>query len=133
MISWYVADILSMPALPSFDVWHDRALFHFLVDAEQRATYAALAERTVALQGLMVLAAFSLDGPEKCSGLPVQRYDGATLAQQFERGFHLKWEGKEVHETPWGTTQHFLYVVLERRPERVPYARRASEDSHSND
>jgi SAM-dependent methyltransferase len=114
-IDWRVADVLREPNLPAYDVWHDRAVFHFLVEPEQRAAYAALAERTVAPQGLLVLGTFGLDGPEKCSGLPVQRYDAASLAKQFDRSFRLKKEAHEVHNTPWGTPQSFVYIVMERR------------------
>jgi SAM-dependent methyltransferase len=113
-INWRVADILSERNLPAYEVWHDRAVFHFLVEPEQRAAYAALAERTVAPQGLLVLGTFGLDGPEKCSGLPVQRYDAASLAKQFDRSFRLKIEAHETHITPWGTQQSFLYIALGR-------------------
>jgi SAM-dependent methyltransferase len=113
-IDWRVADLLDEPELPKFDVWHDRAVFHFLVEPEQRAAYVKVAERTVAPLGLMVMATFALDGPEKCSGLPVERYDAASLARHFEQSFRLKHEDREMHETPWGVSQPFLFVVLER-------------------
>ncbi|MDR3726278.1 MAG: class I SAM-dependent methyltransferase [Terracidiphilus sp.] len=113
-IDWRAADILGEPDLPVVDVWHDRAVFHFLVEPEQRAAYIALARRTVASHGLIVLATFALDGPEKCSGLPVQRYDAASLAGQFAPDFQLMREAHEVHETPWGAKQSFIYVVLQR-------------------
>lgn len=114
-IDWRVADVLSEPALPTYDVWHDRAVFHFLVEAEQQAAYVALAERTVKPQGLLVVGTFRLDGPDKCSGLPVKRYDAESLARQFERSFRFKMEAHEMHPTPWGARQSFLYVVMERR------------------
>jgi hypothetical protein len=114
-IDWRVADILSAPDLPAYDIWHDRAVFHFLVDPDQRAAYVALVERTVAPQGFLVLGTFSLDGPEKCSGLPVQRYDAVSLTKHFDRSFRLKIEAHETHATPWGAPQSFIYVVMERR------------------
>lgn len=114
-IDWRVADILNDPNLPVYDVWHDRAVFHFLVEPEQRAAYAALAQRTVAPHGILVLGAFGLDGPDKCSGLPVQRYDAKTLVTQFDKDFCLIKETHEIHKTPWGTSQSFLYIVMEHR------------------
>jgi SAM-dependent methyltransferase len=113
-IDWLVADVLSESDLPSFDVWHDRAVFHFLVEPSQRAAYIALAERTLPPHGLLILSTFGLEGPEKCSGLPVQRYDAISLARQFEQSFRLRKEVHEVHSTPWGAPQPFLYVVMER-------------------
>jgi SAM-dependent methyltransferase len=114
-IDWRVADMLSAPDLPAYDIWHDRAVFHFLVEPEQRAAYVALAERTVAPQGLLVLGTFSLDGPENCSGLHVQRYDAESLTKHFDRSFLLKTEAHEIHITPWRASQSFIYVVMERR------------------
>ena len=114
-IDWRVADILSSPNLPAYDVWHDRAVFHFLVEPEQRVAYAALVQRTVAPHGVLVLGTFDLDGPDKCSGLPVQRYDAKTLASQFDENFSILKETYEVHETPWGASQSFLYLVMQRR------------------
>lgn len=114
-IDWRVADILSAPDLPTYDIWHDRAVFHFLIQPEQRAAYAAIADRTAAPQGLLVLGTFSLDGPEICSGLHVQRYDAESLTKHFERSFRLKMEAHETHATPSGAPQSFIYVVMERR------------------
>ncbi len=114
-IDWRVADILSEPDLPAFDVWHDRAVFHFMVEPRDRAAYIALAERTVTSNGIMVLGVFGLDGPEKCSGLEVQRYDLSSLARQFDQSFRPVKEVHELHNTPWGTPQSFLYAVLKRR------------------
>jgi SAM-dependent methyltransferase len=114
-IDWRVADMLTVPDLPAYDIWHDRAVFHFLVEPEQRAAYVALAERTVAPQGFLVLGTFSLNGPEKCSGLRVERYDAESLTKHFDRSFFLKTEAHEIHTTPWGASQSFIYVVMERR------------------
>jgi SAM-dependent methyltransferase len=113
-IDWRVGDILSEPDLLTYDIWHDRAVFHFLVAPEQRDAYVALAERTILPKGILVLGTLGLDGPEKCSGLPVQRYDAGSLAKQFARCFRLKKEAHEVHHTPWETPQSFLYAVMER-------------------
>ena len=114
-IDWRVGDVLRESNLPLHDVWHDRAVFHFMIEPEERAAYVALAERTVAAQGKLILGTFGLDGPERCSGLPVQRYDADSLAQQFEQNFRLQRQVHEVHHTPWGAEQSFLYIVMERR------------------
>jgi len=75
-VGWVVADVTAAPDLGTFDVWHDRAVFHFLTAPADRAAYAALLARTVPAGGHAVIATFALDGPEKCSGLEVRRYDG---------------------------------------------------------
>ena len=67
-------------------------------------------------RGFLVLGTFSLDGPEKCSGLPVQRYDAVSRTKHFDRSFRLKIEAHETHATPWGAPQSFIYVVMERQP-----------------
>lgn len=95
-------------------MWHDRAVFHFLTDPEDRKKYVGVAERSIPVGGHLVIGTFALDGPEKCSGLPVEHYDGTKLAAQFGSGFALKKEVAETHVTPWGKPQQFNYVVLER-------------------
>jgi len=86
-IDWKVADILSETDLATYDIWHDRAVFHFLVEPRQQEAYIAFAERTVKPQGLLVLGTFALDGPEKCSGLPVQRYDADSWQSSLVGAF----------------------------------------------
>ena len=113
-IHWRVADILSNPALPAVDLWHDRAVFHFLTTPEERSAYAALAARTVTPGGHLIVGTFALDGPQKCSGLPVQRYDAATLAAEFAPAFRLIHQDRELHTTPTGAPQPFTYAVLQR-------------------
>jgi SAM-dependent methyltransferase len=121
-IAWLSLDILSAPNLPTFDVWHDRAVFHFL-EPDQRAAYIALARRTVCPGGHIVVGVFALDGPDRCSGLPVYRYDASTLETLFEDTFVLRAQVQQVHRTPWGAHQSFLYVVLERLT-RIEHSRR---------
>ena len=113
-IEWRVADVLDDPQLPSFDVWHDRAVFHFMTTDEQRAVYIRVAEKTVSPGGLLIVGTFALEGPATCSGLPVQRYDAPALAAQFAASFKLRHEAHELHTTPAGKPQPFVYVVLER-------------------
>jgi 2-polyprenyl-3-methyl-5-hydroxy-6-metoxy-1,4-benzoquinol methylase len=113
-IRWIVADVTAAPDLGTFDVWHDRAVFHFLTDAADRAAYAALLTRTVPVGGHAVIATFALDGPQKCSGLAVRRYDGAMLAAELGAGFELLRSVPEIHVTPWGQPQSFQYSLFRR-------------------
>ncbi len=113
-IHWVVADILNAGHLGLFDAWHDRAVFHFLTSEADRTVYARLAARSVRSGGHLILGTFAIDGPEKCSGLPVSRYDAETLARPFSPIFSLVHEVRHVHTTPWGTQQPFCFVVLKR-------------------
>ena len=113
-IEWRVADLLDEPLLPAFDVWHDRAVFHFMTTDQQRAAYLRVAQRTVAPGGVLIVGTFALDGPATCSGLPVERYSAQTLAEQFVPSFRLRHEASELHTTPAGRPQPFVYVVMYR-------------------
>lgn len=115
-ITWVVGDVCgtSWPAPGPFDLWHDRAVFHFLADPEDRRIYARRAHESVRPGGHVVVATFAPDGPEQCSGLPVQRYDAAALAGQFAPGLAFVESHRELHTTPWGSQQAFTYVVLRR-------------------
>lgn len=113
-IRWVAADITAIDNVGTFDVWHDRAVFHFLTDITDRKKYVALAERSVPVGGHLVISTFALDGPEKCSGLAVERYDGQKLLGQFGVGFAINKTVSETHTTPGGKPQQFQYVVFER-------------------
>jgi SAM-dependent methyltransferase len=115
-VQWVVADVTCNPHLDgTFDVWHDRAVFHFLTDPADRAAYAALLARSLAPGGHAIIATFAPEGPERCSGLPVRRYDGPALAAEFAGvGFMLVKTVPHVHVTPWGKPQAFQYSVLRR-------------------
>ena len=119
-IRWLVGDALDAAAAgaaiapASIDCWHDRALFHFLVDPADRARYAARVAQAVAPGGHLVVAAFAPDGPERCSNLPVQRHDAASIAAAFAPAFALVTEAREEHLTPWGKPQRFTWAVLRR-------------------
>ncbi|MDZ4803214.1 MAG: class I SAM-dependent methyltransferase [Bryobacteraceae bacterium] len=114
-IKWILADITNAPDdLGTFDVWHDRAVFHFLVTPEARDAYAGLARRTVPVGGELIIGTFALNGPEKCSGLEIERYDGCKLSTVLGSGFALRREIQETHVTPWGTPQQFTYAIFDR-------------------
>ena len=109
-VAWYCADVTSA-TLPEayFDVWHDRAVFHFLTREEDRARYVEQVMRSVKHGGHVIVSTFGPEGPEKCSGLDVVRYDAGGLHGQFGRSFQLIESSTEIHNTPFGTTQQFLY------------------------
>jgi len=113
-VQWIVADVTAKLDLGTFDVWHDRAVFHFLTEPADRAAYVALLLRTIPVGGHVVIATFALDGPEKCSGLPVQRYDSQLLTAELGAGFDLLKSVPESHLTPWGKPQSFQYSVFIR-------------------
>ncbi|MCI4336035.1 MAG: class I SAM-dependent methyltransferase [Thermoplasmata archaeon] len=113
-VVYRVGDVTTLPSIGRFDVWHDRAVFHFLTTPAQRRRYVDLAARTLPVGGHAFLATFSPAGPDRCSGLPVRRYDSIGLAKEFEPWFILRASRAETHRTPWKTRQPFTYVVLER-------------------
>jgi 2-polyprenyl-3-methyl-5-hydroxy-6-metoxy-1,4-benzoquinol methylase len=113
-VHWIVADVTASPNLGTFDVWHDRAVFHFLTNPADRVAYLALLARTVAVGRHAVIATFALDGPEKCSGLDVQRYSGLTLSAELGSSFALLKSVPETHWTPGGEPQSFRYSVFRR-------------------
>ena len=110
-----VADITAWTPTRTYDVWHDRAAFHFLTSAFDAATYGRAMAATLAPGGHAIIGTFALDGPEQCSGLPVVRYDAATLAGCFAADFDLVSSDDDFHLTPWQSTQHFTFVTLRRR------------------
>jgi SAM-dependent methyltransferase len=99
----------------SFDLWHDRAVFHFLTEPADRAAYVARMKAALKPGGFAVLACFALDGPEACSGLPVRRYDAAGLAVELGPDFEPLESGREEHATPFGTAQAFTVARFRRR------------------
>ena len=113
-IHWMAGDVTGNPDLGFFDVWHDRAVFHFLTAPPDRAAYVALLARTVAEGGHAVIATFALDGPERCSGLETRRYDGQALAAELGPSFKLLKSLPEMHVTPGGGRQSFQYSLFRR-------------------
>jgi len=109
-VNWFAADVTRV-ALPAarYDVWHDRAVFHFLTDQHQRDAYVRLVMRAVRPGGHVIVATFGPQGPTRCSGLDVVRYDADGLHGEFGAAFQLVESATELHETPFGTAQQFLY------------------------
>ena len=115
-VTWVCADVRTWEPGRTFDVWHDRAVLHFLSDSAERAAYARLARRTVNGGGLFIVSSFAEDGPETCSGLPVARATHEQLSALFDEGFHDVERFRETHITPWGSEQPFNWLVLRRYP-----------------
>ena len=109
-VHWIAADIALVELEPrAYDVWHDRAVFHFLTRQEHRAAYVRQVARSVKPGGHVIVSTFGPEGPTKCSGLEVVRYDADSLHSEFGARFRLVESSKEIHQTPFGTTQQFLY------------------------
>jgi 2-polyprenyl-3-methyl-5-hydroxy-6-metoxy-1,4-benzoquinol methylase len=116
MVKWIVGDVTSMD-LPRkrYDVWHDRAVFHFLTEPVDRRAYVELATNSLKVGAHAILATFSLDGPTCCSGLDVVRYSAGTLGRELGPAFALKQESHQSHHTPAGAQQNFIYCLFEKR------------------
>lgn len=114
-VEWIEGDITQEAELPAVDVWHDRAVLHFLVEEDAQRAYARLAARTVQSGGHAIIATFAADGPERCSGLPVRRHDGHSVATLLGPSFELLEEEREIHRTPAAAEQRFCWSVLRRR------------------
>ncbi|WP_375311550.1 class I SAM-dependent methyltransferase [Bradyrhizobium sp. A5] len=115
LVDWIVADATTWRPARTYDVWHDRAAFHFLIDPRDRAAYVDRLESAVAPGGQVIIATFAPDGPEKCSGLPVQRHDSASLAAELGPEFEPVETRSETHRTPWDSTQAFQFSRFRRR------------------
>ena len=115
-VTTIVGDVLTHVFDERYDVWHDRAVFHFLTNDVDRRHYVRLAERTLKLGGSAVMATFAWDGPERCSGLAVQRYDAGDLVEQCGQGFELIRSERYIHPTPSGSRQNFLFATFHRVP-----------------
>ncbi|HLA63237.1 MAG TPA: class I SAM-dependent methyltransferase, partial [Rhodothermales bacterium] len=113
-VEWFAADVLSFESPHPWDLWHDRAVFHFLTDPNEQARYRDVLLASLAENGQAVIATFGPEGPERCSGLPVQRYDAERLAVTLGPALRLVEHGISVHTTPSGSTQQFLFARFAR-------------------
>ena len=111
---WIEADVTGDWTLKPMDIWHDRAVFHFLTTPEDQVRYLAHLQTVLKVRGSAIIATFAPDGPEKCSGLPVARYSPESLAERLGAGFTLLEWRRHVHHTPWGSTQAFQYSRFTR-------------------
>ncbi len=110
LVQWMCGDVtrVTLPAR-AYDMWHDRAVFHFLTTPEERLGYVRNVTLAVKPGGHVIVSTFGPEGPDKCSGLDVMRYDAGSLHQEFGRRFRLVESSQELHHTPSGTIQQFLY------------------------
>ena len=109
-VHWLVADITQIELEPSvYDVWHDRAVFHFLTSASDRIAYVRQVASAVRHRGHVIVSTFGPEGPMKCSGLDVVRYEAESLHKEFGVHFRLLGSSMELHRTPFDTVQQFLY------------------------
>ena len=117
LVKWLVADI-TQAELPSnaYDFWHDRAVFHFLREEEDRRRYVAAVRQSVRPGGHILVATFGPEGPTRCSGLDVVRYSAGELHKEFGSAFKQVSSVTERHRTPWGTEQQFLYCYCRLQP-----------------
>ena len=115
MVNWIVSDILDFKPALKFDFWHDRAAFHFLTSEERINTYISIAENNINKNGYLILGTFSDSGPTKCSGREIKQYTEASMSQRFERCFTRIKCIEEAHQTPFNSTQHFLFCSFIRK------------------
>jgi SAM-dependent methyltransferase len=115
-VQFVTGDVTAFHPPRLYDAWHDRAVFHFLVSPEDRARYVAVLERAVKPGGQVVMGTFALDGPAKCSGLPVARYDGRGLSEVLGPAFALEESVRDLHVTPSGKLQAFTFARFVRVP-----------------
>lgn len=114
-VTWLAGDVTQhVFARHSYEVWHDRAVFHFLTSREEREAYVAAVLRAVKPGSHVIVATFAEDGPEKCSGLPVMRYSPDGLHAEFGAPFTLLQQEREEHRTPFGTVQKFIYCLCRK-------------------
>jgi SAM-dependent methyltransferase len=111
-VQWIVADVTGWEPPQRYDIWHDRAAFHFLTEERDRAAYLERLVRALQPGGHAIIATFALDGPERCSGLPVVRYDAEGLGQVLGERFELLDTRRQDHCTPAGVAQRFQYSVF---------------------
>ena len=111
-VKWIATDITAFEPSETYDIWHDRAAFHFLTTPEQVNTYIDIAGKNIS--GFMVLGTFSKDGPSKCSGLDIRQYDEKSLVEKFNEKFEKIKCITEDHTTPFGTTQNFVFCSFKK-------------------
>jgi 2-polyprenyl-3-methyl-5-hydroxy-6-metoxy-1,4-benzoquinol methylase len=113
-VKWIVADVTQWQPTRLYDLWHDRAAFHFLTEAPDRTAYVECLASALRPGGHAIIGTFAMDGPERCSGLPVVRYDAARLAAALGPAFTLVEMRRDDHKTPWGNIQNFQFCVVKR-------------------
>lgn len=114
-VVWVVADITEFEPSQQYDLWHDRAVFHFLTDKTDRRKYVEALKKTLKPEGHLILSAFSLEGPPQCSGLSVERYDVEKMKKELGDEFEFITSKRESHVTPWQAEQEFIYCHFKKK------------------
>jgi SAM-dependent methyltransferase len=113
-VQWLTADVTKWEPKETYDLWHDRAAFHFLTDQADQSAYVDRLKRAVRPAGHAIIGTFAPDGPERCSGLPIVRHDADTLAKILGSDFVLTDSRRHDHATPWGAVQRFQFSTFRR-------------------
>ena len=116
LVNWFEVDVTAFDPPCRFGVWHDRAVFHFLMGAAERRAYVQILQRTLTPDGTVIIATFAMDGPTRCSGLPAKRYDARKISAELGPEFSLIEEVSELHRTPSGNEQAFIFFHFRREP-----------------
>ncbi|HBC0466395.1 TPA: class I SAM-dependent methyltransferase [Legionella pneumophila] len=114
-VEWYVNDITQFTPSHTYDIWHDRAVFHFLIDEKSRKSYLNVLKNTIKSGGYVIIASFAKEGPQKCSGLDIVQYDTSSIQKEFGDEFILLESHPEIHVTPGGNEQRFIYFIFQRK------------------
>lgn len=115
LVNWIVSDINNFNPTKKYDLWHDRAAFHFLKDSVEIDNYVKLVKSSLHNQGNLIIATFSENGPLKCSGLEVSRYSENSISDLFNNDFELIKSQKSIHKTPFSTSQEFLFSKFKKQ------------------
>ncbi len=113
-VKWIVSDVIEFDPSEKYDFWHDRAAFHFLTNENQADKYVEIANKGIVAKGYLILGTFSESGPKKCSGLDIKQYSEESMSTKFEKHFKRIKCIREDHETPFNTTQNFLFCSFKR-------------------
>ncbi len=114
-VKYISSDVVAFKPLSQFDLWHDRATFHFLTNLEQISEYLELVNKALGPGGNLIISTFSKDGPEKCSGLPINQYSEQELKSLFGKYFINTKCFEDIHVTPWGSSQSFVYCGFKKK------------------
>lgn len=113
-VEWVVANVQDWKPSRSFDIWHDRAAFHFLTEAADQDAYLRVMDKALLPGGHAIIGTFAPDGPERCSGLPVARYDAALITERLGPGYRVIKSLYHDHRTPWGSVQRFHFAMFRK-------------------
>lgn len=114
-VKWIVSDVTEFVPDEKYDFWHDRAAFHFLINEKDADKYVEITNKGIAPNGILVLGTFSVNGPKKCSGLEIKQYSEESMSGKFEKYFQRVKCITEDHQTPFNTTQNFLFCSFKKQ------------------